>query len=134
MIRGSCSASCASATRSRAAVVTIASDDERLERRRGELLSGSIRRRVADPVADLDLAQAPELPDLTRRDGRSLDGEPLLEHRERGHLALEVAAESQQITYSQGPGEHPDVRDLLAACAALDLEDRRRKRAVRISG
>ena len=57
---------------------------------------------VADRVTDLDLAQAPELPDLACGDGGAPDGEPLFEHADRGHLPLGIAAESTvRIPYAR---------------------------------
>ena len=95
---------------------------------------GSVRSRLADPVADLDLVEAPELSDRPRRDGWTLDGGSVLEHRDGGHLILEITAEAQPIARPERPREHPDVHDLLAARAAFDLEDRTRDRAVGIAG
>src|SRR5438105_8671685 len=89
---------------------------------------------LADPVADLDLVETPELSDRARRDGRPLYGRPALEHRESGHLVLEIAAEAQPVARADRSGEHPDIGDLLAARAAFDLEDGSRDRAVGIAG
>jgi hypothetical protein len=40
--------------------------DDRLQRRRGEVVPSCVRSRRTDRVADPDLAQPPELPDLAR--------------------------------------------------------------------
>ena len=93
----------------------------------------SIASGLADPVADQDLAESPELSDRACRDGRALYRGSLLEHRDGGHLALEIATEAQSITHADGPREHSDVCDLLAARAAFDLENRPGYRAVGIS-
>ena len=59
-------------------VVGIARDDDRLERRRRELVRVTVRPGLAEPVADLDPAEPPELRDLTRGHGRTLNCRPAL--------------------------------------------------------
>ena len=56
-----------------------------------------------------------------------------VEDADRGDLALAVAAQREPVAGAHRPGEHPDVRDLLAGRAALDLEDGARDRAVGVA-
>ena len=51
--------------------------------------SAAAVRELADRVADLDLAETPELRDLAGGDGRTLHGGPAVEDADRGHLLLE---------------------------------------------
>ena len=88
---------------------------------------------LADPVADLDLVEAPELRDSTRCDGLTLHGRAALEDRDRGHLVVCRAADVQPVAHPDRAREQPGVHDLLAAGAALDLEDRARDGAVGIA-
>ena len=92
-----------------------------------------VRTPYADGIADPDLGQAPELPDLTRAHGRAADAGTLVEDADGGHLALAVLRDPQPVSRSHRAGEHPDVRDLLAGGTALDLEDAARDRAVGIA-
>src|SRR6266508_2535293 len=75
------------------AVAAIAGDDDGLQCRRSELMLRSVASGLANPVADLYLAETPELSDRARGDGQTLDGGPAFEDRDRGHLVLEIAAE-----------------------------------------
>jgi len=88
---------------------------------------------LADAVADLDLGEAPELCDSACGNRWALYGGPALEDGERGDLVFETAAETQPLACVNRPGEHPDVRDLLAVRATFDLEDRPRYRAIGIA-
>src|SRR5262249_43812065 len=107
--------------------------DNRLQRRRGELMSGSVRSGLADAVADLDFADPPQLGDLAGRDrGAPRDGSAL-EHADRGHLVFVPAAETEPVAGSYRSREHPDIGDLLPGDAAFDLEDRSRDRPVSIA-
>ncbi len=125
----------------RSPVTGTAGYHDRFQRRRGELVSlgpDPARRERPDLVADLDLVQAPELADLAGRDRRPGRGRPALEHADRGHLvvlaavvlaavvlaAVVLAASgTQPVPGSDRAREHPDIGDLLAGGAALDLED-----------
>jgi hypothetical protein len=79
-----------------------------------------------------DLGETPELGDSacgnrwTLYRGRA-------RRRDRRDLAFETAAEGQPIAGGNHPRDHPDVRDLLAAPPAFDLEDRPRCRAIGIA-
>src|SRR4051794_34663468 len=86
-----------------------------------------------DLVADLSVVKAPELRDRTRCDGRTLQGRPALEDRDRGHLVVARAADVQPVPRSDRAREQSGVHDLLAAGAAFDLEDRARDGAVWIA-
>src|SRR5439155_23547976 len=104
----------------RTLVVAQRGHDDRLQCRRGEMML-RVRTPYADGIADPDLGQAPELPDLTRAHGRAADAGTLVEDADGGHLAL--LRDPQPVSRSHRAGEHPDVRDLLAGGIALDLED-----------
>jgi hypothetical protein len=101
--------------------------DDGLERRRQKLARHPARRCVADAVTDPDLVEARDLGDLAGDGTRALDGAARLEHRERGDLALAVAAEPNAIADTERPGEDADIRDALTRRSALDLEDERRQ-------
>jgi hypothetical protein len=67
--------------------------------------------------------------DLADRDRRPDRGAEVLEHADRSELSLAAAvtgaveaAEPHAVAGAQGAREHPDVGDLLAAGAVLDLE------------
>ena len=107
-----------------------AGDDHRLQGRRVEVAPGAGGPGDADLVADPDLAEAPELADLPGGDGRAPDGRrAVLEHADRGDLALAVAAQPQPVPHPDGAREQADVGDLLPGRAALDLEHGARDRA-----
>src|SRR5215210_1852177 len=72
----------------RALVGGVAGNDDRLQRRRGEIVAPRGRSRVAYRVADPDLPKTPELPDPPRGDGRPLDGRAALEDANPGDLPL----------------------------------------------
>src|SRR5919198_1086342 len=98
----------------RALVGAVAGDHYRLERRRGEIVIVGGRPRRADGVADLDVAEPPELADLARGDRGTLHRRAMVEHADRGDLPLAVPTQVQPVSRSQGPREHADVGDLLA--------------------
>ena len=116
-----------------AAVAAMAGNDDRLQARRGELVLLGVPPRRADHVTDLDLRQTPQLPDLSGRHGLTPIGRALAEEVDRGHLPLAVPAEPHPVPGSDRPGEHADVGDLLARCAAFDLENTTRSRTVNVS-
>ena len=111
----------------RAAVVRIARHDDRLQGRRGELVPFRLPARRADRVADLDLGQAPQLPDLPGRHRPAPGVRAVGEDADRGHLLC--VARAGRVPGAHGAGEHADVGDLLARRAALDLEHPARSRA-----
>ena len=119
------------------AVAGIDGLDDRLERRRRELVrrrAGRRRRRSGRRSAR---REPPDLCDRACRRRRPRRRRSRVEHREPGHLPLAFAAEAHAIADAQRSREQPRVRDLLAALAALDLEDagreRRRRRRPRSS-
>src|SRR5205823_2455007 len=79
------------------AIVAIAGDDDRLERRRREVMSRRAGFELSDPVAYLDLCEPPQLGDGSYRHRRTLDGGAALEDRDGRHLALAVAAEAHTV-------------------------------------
>src|SRR5207247_2777230 len=79
--------------------------------------------RSADRVADLDLGETPELPDLSGGHRRTPNGRAVVEDADRRHLPFGVPAEPKPIARAHGAREHADERDLLAGRTALDLED-----------
>ncbi len=102
--------------------------DDRLERRRSEVMV-DVAARLAEPVADLDLREAPELRDLARVHRVPLYGVAVREDADRGHLAgVEAVADASRLprraacTRSGGPR------------VALDLEDAGRERSVAVPG
>ncbi len=95
---------------------------------------GARRLDVADPVADLDVGEAPQFCDRAGRDHGTLNGEALLEHGDRGDLLLGPTTDPHPIARPDRPGEHPHVRNLLAGGASLDLEDGSADGAFRITG
>src|SRR5215210_1276168 len=111
----------------------MAGDDDRFQRRRGEIVASRGRFRLAYRVTDPDLAETPELPDLPCGDGRPLDGRAALEDADRGDLPLLIPAELQPISHSYGSREHTNVRDPLPGRTAFDLEDRARNGAIDIT-
>ena len=115
------------------AVVGPFRGDDRLQRRRGEVMVRSVGRELADPVADLDLGEAPELGHCSCRDCRTLHRGAVLEDGDRRDLRVEPSAELQPLAHVNRPREHPHVRDLLAVHAALDLEHGPGDRAVGIA-
>ena len=118
-----------------------------LQRGRGEPVPGAPRGRHAERVADLDVAQAPQLADLPGTDLLTPDRRAALEDADRGDLPLRVAAvpagrqrgavfaagQRQPVPHVQRTGEHPHVRDLLPRRAALHLEHRAGDRARRVA-
>ena len=81
--------------------------------------------RLAEPVADLDLPQTPELRDLACANLVLLLGVAVREDPQCGYLpGVEAVADLHR------PGEDPRVGDAIPCRAALDLEDARRERAV----
>ena len=71
--------------------------DDRLERRRSEVVV-DVAARLAEPVADLDLREAPELRDLARVHGVPLYGVAVREDADRGHLAgVEAVADASRL-------------------------------------
>ena len=77
-------------------------------------------RRRADAVADPHVE--PTQPgDLARDDPISPHHRAALEHFDAGDLGL-VAPELQALAIVESTGEHPDIGELFAARAALDLE------------
>ena len=85
-------------------------------------------RPIADRVADPDAREAPELRDLARVDRGGLSRAAAVEDVDRRHLVL-----VQPVARVDGPGDHADVRDLLAGRASLDLEDGACGRAVGVA-
>src|SRR5579884_1760164 len=83
---------------------------------------------LAEPVADLDLPEPPELRDLPRLRRIPLHGVPVREDAQRGHLAGIEA-----VAHVDTPGEDPRVRDPVAVRIALDLEYARGERPDRKS-
>ena len=108
----------------RAAVGGAARDDDRLERRRGEVTGRGDRRTAADRVADPHVGEPAEHPDPPRHERVAPHRRALLEHVDRGDLALREPVAGAQLAREQ-----PHVRDLLAARRALDLEHRAGDRA-----
>ena len=107
----------------RASVGGACGNDDRLQRRRREVMAArAVVRDCADRVADLDIAETPELADLTCGDRRAPDGRAAVEHADRGDLALVVPAELQPIPHAYRSREHPNIGDLLPGRAAFDLE------------
>src|SRR5438445_144979 len=82
----------------------------------------SLGSHLSDPIADLDLLETPELSDVAGGDGRAPHDGPVLENADRGHLVLQVAAETKPVAASHRSGEHPDIGDPLAGGAPFDLE------------
>ena len=109
------------------AVCVIGRLDDRLEGRRSEVVL-DIAARLAEPVADLDLREAPELRDLARLHRVSLDGVAVTEDPDRGHLAGVEAVAHVHCT-----GEEPRVGDPVALRPAFDLEDAGRERPVAVT-
>ena len=72
----------------RALVRGTAGNDDRLQRRRGEVVAILARPAFADRVPDPDLSETPELPDLPRGDRLALDVRAALEDADRGDLLL----------------------------------------------
>src|SRR5215468_12732105 len=70
----------------------VAGNGDRLQGRRRELVLPRLPGR-ADRVTDLDLRQAPQLPDLPGRHAVPPDGLAIGEDADRGHLPLAAAAE-----------------------------------------
>ena len=101
--------------------------DDRLEGRRREVVL-DVRTRLAEPVADLDLRQPPELRDLARVHLVALHGVAVREDTNRGDLAG-----IEPVAHFHGSGEHTGVGDPVASRAALDLEDAGRERAVAVA-
>ena len=74
LISGSCSASWASAACSAPFSARPRGHDDRLQRRRGEVVLIAVAAVHADLVADPDAAETPDLGDLAGGDRRALDG------------------------------------------------------------
>src|SRR4051812_1605398 len=118
----------------RASLGGVAWHDDGFQCRRREPVLLGRRSRDADRVADLDVAEAPELPDLSCGDRVTPDGRAAVEHTERGNSPHIIAAESQPIAHAYGSREHPHIRDLLPGRPAFDLEHGARYWAIRIVG
>ena len=84
--------------------------------------------RLAEPVPDLDLSEAPELRDLARVNRVPLHGVSVGKDAERRNPACVEA-----VADSKSPGEEPRVGDPISVRAALDLEDARRERCVAVT-
>ncbi len=106
----------------RTSVGTPARNDHRLQGRGGEVMCVRGHPRRTDRVADPDVAEPPELPDLSGGERRPLYGGAALEHTDRGHLPLVAFTEPQPIPRPDRPGEQASERDLLSGRPALDLE------------
>ena len=135
LISGSCSASWVSAARRRplsrgspaATTVSRVGGANCRVRRQRTVGSAAVWPPIAQPVADLDPGQAPEPPDLARRaPRRPAAAPPWPKTRIAVTLAPAPARPSpaHPLPNSHRAGEHPDVGDLLAGRAALDLEHR----------
>ena len=108
--------------------------DHRLERRRREVVAIRLPTRRAEPVADTNVAESPELADVPGLDRTALDGLAAVEHCDRGDLPLVAALKPQSIACPYDPGEHPNVRNPLARRSALDLEHRPRDLSFDVTG
>ena len=127
-ISGSCSASCAERDTQPLPVLGIDGFHHDFERRRREVVLDAAPR-LAEPVADANPAEAPELRDLARLHRLPLHGVSAGEDAERGHPACVEA-----VPNLEAPGEEPRVGDAVSLRAALDLEDPRRERPVAVAG
>src|SRR5215211_8133594 len=105
----------------RAFVGGAAGNDDRFQRRRGEIVALRGRPRFADRVPDPNFPETPEPADPSRGDRRALDGRATLEYAYSGDLPLLVPVESQKIPHPYRTREHTDVRDLLPAGARSTL-------------
>ena len=114
-------------------VVGVVRRDNRLQRRRVEVVLRRGRTRGSDRVADPDLGKTPELPDLAGRDRHRPRRIPAVEDVDPGHLGFDLVAKAEPIACPDSPGEHADVGDLLTARTALDLEDQTGDRTIGVA-
>src|SRR5829696_261519 len=110
-----------------------AGNDDRFQRRRGEIVALRGRLRFADRVPDPNFPETPEPADPSRGDRRALDGRAAVENAYSGDLPLLIAVESQKIPHLYSTREHTDVRDLLPCRSSFDLENHARDRAIDIA-
>ena len=115
------------------AVTKMPRHDDSLEGRRVEPV---IRQRGsgADRVADPHRPEAADLRDLAGTNVVPRDRGAAVEDADRGHLAVDPAADAHALARPKRAREHPDVGDPLARRAALDLEHRARGRGSRVTG
>ena len=121
-ISGSWSASSASAARRAGPCSALLRRDRCLERRRREVVlfdAGGSTEAVADP----DLDEPVHAPDLSGAHFVRAGPPTGLEDLDRRDLPGSALRQIEPLARTYGPVDHPDVRELLAACAALDLED-----------
>src|SRR5262249_43462742 len=108
-------------------------NDDRFQCRWGERAALRGRSRYTDSVADLDIAETPELSNLPCGDRRTPHGRAALEHADRGHPSLVIPAELHAIPHAYCSREHTNISDLLPGCTAFDLEHGARNRAIGIA-
>ena len=115
----------------RAPVLRARRHDDRLQRRRREVVPGR-GARPADGVADPDVPQPPHLADLPGHDRLARHGRAVREHAGRGHLAVPAVPEPHAVAHPDGAGEQGDVGDLLPRRPTLHFEHRAGHGCVRI--
>src|SRR5919107_1909417 len=117
----------------RAFVGGAAGNDDRFQRRRGEIVALRGRPRFADRVPDPNFPETPEPADPSRGDRRALDGRAAVEDADPSDFLLLITAELQPVPHRYRPREHADVSDLLPGRTTFDFENRARDRAMRLA-